>query len=134
MTEKEAVKALRLEGGLEITGKTKRVVDFFEGLDMAIKALEEIQQYRAIGTAEECREAVEKQNPKKIIIRNWSSTFCPTCGHELSTSLGDGYYKHPTFLERCPKCGQVIQWDENLEGMEDERDLLQRHRRVGNKM
>ena len=66
MTEKEAVKALRLEGGLEITGKTKRVVDFFEGLDMAIKALEEIQQYRAIGTAEECLEAREKQKPKKV--------------------------------------------------------------------
>ena len=29
-------------------------------LDMAIKALEEVQQYRAIGTVDECREAVEK--------------------------------------------------------------------------
>lgn len=80
----------------------------------------ELEQYRKIGSVKECREAVEKQNPKKIIIRNWSSTFCPTCGHELSTSLGDGYYKYPTFLERCPNCGQLIQWEENLEGMEDE--------------
>lgn len=32
---------------------------------MAIHALEEIQQYRAIGTVEECREAVEKQKAKK---------------------------------------------------------------------
>lgn len=32
---------------------------------MAIKALEEIQQYRAIGTPEECRGAVEKQNTNK---------------------------------------------------------------------
>ena len=85
--------------------------------EIAIKALKEIQQYRAIGTVEECRKAVEKQNPKKIIIRNWNPTRCPTCGHELSTSLGDGYYKHPTFLERCPNCGQAIQWDENLEGV-----------------
>lgn len=91
-----------------------------ESLDMAIKALEEIQQYREIGTVEECREAVEKQRAKKIIIRDWNPTKCPTCDHELSTSLGDGYYKHPTFLERCPNCGQVIQWDENLEGMRDE--------------
>lgn len=30
-------------------------------LSDAIKALEEIQKYRAIGTPEECREAVEKQ-------------------------------------------------------------------------
>ena len=32
-----------------------------ESLDMAIKALEEIQQYREIGTVEEFREAQEKQ-------------------------------------------------------------------------
>lgn len=31
-----------------------------EACEVAIKALEEIQQYRAIGTVEECREAVEK--------------------------------------------------------------------------
>lgn len=76
----------------------------------AIKALEEIQQYRAIGAVEECREAVDKQKPKKIIIEPYCPTECPTCGHELSTSLGDGYYKYPTFLKRCPNCGQAIQW------------------------
>ena len=59
---------------------------------------EELEQYRAIGTVEECREAVEKQKPKKIIIKSYCPTVCPTCGNELSTSLGDGYYKHPTFL------------------------------------
>lgn len=52
MTEREAIKALRLEGGLEITGKAVRTMEFFEGLDVAIKALEEIQQYREIGTIE----------------------------------------------------------------------------------
>ena len=112
MTENEAIEALRLIN-------TSRVHPFYsweemaEVRDIAISALEEIQQYREIGTVKECREAVEKQNPKKIIIRNWRSTFCPTCGHELSTSLGDGYYKHPTFLERCPNCGQLIQWEES---------------------
>ena len=128
MTENELIEVLknnypktckmvngRYQGGFDDTE-----CDFGQALTSAISALKENQQYREIGTVEECREAVEKQNPKKIIIRNWSSTFCPTCGHELSTSLGDGYYKHPTFLERCPKCGQAIQWDENLEGMEDE--------------
>lgn len=38
---------------------------FAEALGMAIKALEEIQQYRAIGTGEECRAVVGKQNPNK---------------------------------------------------------------------
>ena len=64
------------------------------------------------GTVEECREAVEKQKPKKIIIKDWNPTKCPTCNYELSTSLGDGYYKHPTFLKRCPNCGQAL-IDEN---------------------
>lgn len=36
-----------------------------KAVEMAIKALEEVQQYRQIGTVEECREAVEKQNVNK---------------------------------------------------------------------
>jgi len=48
MTENEAIEALKLEGGLEITGRPIRVAQFFEGIDTAIKALEEVQQYRAI--------------------------------------------------------------------------------------
>ena len=43
MTEKEAIQALRLEGGIEISGNMRRITEFFEGLDTAIKALEEIQ-------------------------------------------------------------------------------------------
>ncbi|MBM6745231.1 hypothetical protein H6A32_13150 [Drancourtella massiliensis] len=85
-------------------------VDYKEASDIAIRAIKEVQQYREIGTVEECRKAVEKQIPKKIIIEPYCPTECPTCGHELSTSLGDGYYKYPTFLKRCPNCGQAIQW------------------------
>lgn len=36
-----------------------------EAFDVAIEALKEVQKYREIGTVEECREAVEKQKPKK---------------------------------------------------------------------
>ena len=48
MTENEAIEALKLEGGLEITGRPIRVAQFFDGIDVAIKALEEIQKYRKI--------------------------------------------------------------------------------------
>lgn len=85
----------------------------------AISALEEIQQYRKIGTVKECKEAMERQKLKHVNIEDWSPARCPSCDYELSTSLGDGYYRHPIFLERCPKCGQKIQWDENSEEMED---------------
>lgn len=48
MTENEAIEALKLEGGLEITGRPIRVAQFFNGIEVAIKALEEVQQYRAL--------------------------------------------------------------------------------------
>ncbi len=32
---------------------------------IAVKALEELEQYRSIGTVSECRDAVEKQRAKK---------------------------------------------------------------------
>ena len=54
MTENEAIEALKLEGGIEITGRPIRLAQFFEGIDSAIKALEEVQQYHKIGSLEEC--------------------------------------------------------------------------------
>ena len=117
ITALKEIQQYRKFGTLEEFYKAKKYIDLAKNHGTIGEVIDECAEYEAIGTVEECREAVEKQNPKKIIIRNWRSTFCPTCGHELSTSLGDGYYKYPTFLERCPKCGQAIQW-ENLEVME----------------
>lgn len=73
-----------------------------EALDVAIQALEEIQQYRAIGTPEECRAAVERNNEKTRIIdgvteccgydfgidafRIELSKFCPVCGRKIERS------------------------------------------------
>ncbi len=37
-------------------------------IDIAVNALEEIQQYQAIGTVEECREARERQRSNKLIL------------------------------------------------------------------
>lgn len=66
----------------------------------AISALKKIQQYREIGTVEECREAVDKQKPKKIIrIAGRYPYKCPTCNRKLE--LG---YKH------CIICGQLLKY------------------------
>ena len=66
MTENEAIK--ELETSIDIakmcTQNYERKNEI-QGYEMAIKALEEVQQYRKIGTVEECREAVEKQNVNK---------------------------------------------------------------------
>lgn len=66
MTENEAIKELETSIDLAkmCTQNYERKSEI-QGYEMAIKALEEIQKYRAIGTPEECREAVEKQKDDK---------------------------------------------------------------------
>lgn len=50
----------RYKGGFDNTD-----CELGKAFNIAIKALEEVQQYRAIGTPEECRAAMEKQNANK---------------------------------------------------------------------
>lgn len=61
----------------------------------------EIDEYRSIGTVEECRAAVEKQRGKKANIGNDNGRkrkCCSVCGCFYS----------PT-SRYCPKCGQAIE-------------------------
>lgn len=114
MTENEALEALKLEGGLEITGRPIRVAQFFEGIEVAIKALEEVRQYRAIGTPEECRAAVEKQTARKGIRekikkgynRGKHHYYCPVCYEkgDLRNKYNVGLY--------CSDCGQKLDWSD----------------------
>ena len=62
MTENEAIARMqyRIDTATEVIGKGSDG-KAYEDMEIAIKALEEIQQYRAIGTVEECREARERQ-------------------------------------------------------------------------
>ena len=110
MTENEAIEALKLEGGIEIAGNPRRIAKFFEALDMAISALKEIQQYREIGTVEECREAREKQKMKKSIDYDEDLGYfkCPSCGCCI---MADEFSDH----KYCLNCGQAIQWKESEE-------------------
>ncbi len=78
---------------------------------MAIQALEEVQQYRQIGTVEECWTAMEKQTAKKpdyegdgysdgqLVYDTW---ICPCCGKHYGVDYDDYDY--------CPNCGQHIDW------------------------
>lgn len=54
-----------------------------DALQVAIKALEELQQYRAIGTVEECRAAVEQlENERKF----WKHAYDKDLGKEKARS------------------------------------------------
>ena len=74
----------------------------------AITALKEIQQYQAIGTVKECREAVEKQKPKKTIPVTSGKFYdlgfrdkCPNCGSAIKV---DNIYHYDV----CKICGQKV--------------------------
>lgn len=85
MTENEAIDELNTSIDLAkmCTENLERKREV-QGYETAIKALEEIQQYRAIGTVEECRIAIEKQ--KKGLLadeakRIAAKTICIGCGY-----------------------------------------------------
>ena len=75
----------------------------------------ELEEYRAIGTPDECRAAVEKQKAKKP--KEYEDKFygCPTCGNILLHK----WEKYPTKLmdkknglPYCVGCGQKLDWSD----------------------
>lgn len=116
MTENEA--SVRLEvirAGL-LSGTDVKVVSSEENIkfiDAAIDAIEENQQYRTIGTLEECRAAVEKQTARRpdyegdgyadghLVYDTW---ICPCCGKHYEVDYDNYNY--------CPDCGQKLDWSD----------------------
>ena len=90
--------------------------DVNEALEIAKQALKEIQQYRDIGTVEECREAVEKQKPMKPeiytdTVQTINGSFqrdvfeCPVCGDYIC-NVEDEIPRY------CCSCGQKLEESE----------------------
>ena len=105
MTEQEAIKEVKRWTNILMSAGSKCVSETAEAQDMAIKALEEVQQYRAIGTPEELQAAMEKQIPKKPISYDDCEQFvirC-TCGKCTDTRFFHGY---------CTWCGQKLDWSD----------------------
>ena len=141
MTENEAVKYMRIEK--ECINRdcdrncakcdiVQEVDDLNSAYDAAIKALEEVQQYQAIGTHEECQTAMElykemhkrkftlksllesreKQTPKKPDLEGdgygddgvliYDTWICPCCGKRYEIDYQEYDY--------CTNCGQAIDW------------------------
>lgn len=106
MTEQETMIRLDFIRCALLGGTNPEIIpneDNVELMDNAIKALEEIQKYRAIGTPEECREAVEKQKAKKPHknYEKFSGVWC-SCGSYLGVDK-------PNY---CSDCGQKLDLSE----------------------
>lgn len=81
-----------------------------EALHMGIQSMREIEQYRALGTVEELKEAREKQIQKTPCIEGdgycpegnlvYDTWICPNCEEHYEIDYDDYDY--------CPKCGQAI--------------------------
>ena len=106
MTENKCIEILTLSPSTK-----EKVPNLNEVYEVAIKAMKEIQQYRAIGTVEECKVAVEKQKAKapdiwgdgtddkgQIIYEMYD---CPNCGESYEIEYDDYNY--------CPECGQKLE-------------------------
>lgn len=120
MTEERVIEVLGImKSQMKEFGMTAR----FEGLremqetavDVAVKSLSEIQQYRAIGTVEECREARERHREKKPNITTGKTEedklACrPICEGNLDWTYNGFWRKgNPKY---CSNCGQSIDWSD----------------------
>lgn len=87
-----------------------------QACEVAVKALEELQQYRAIGTPEECRAAAVKQTAKKPIFNhNLSDTlsiFHCECGNKIKVSHDIGIMNNNNAPNYCSKCGCRFDWSD----------------------
>lgn len=114
MTENEAI--ARIIDHFDVHHHDNRPHPYLdEAVGMAIKALEEIQKYREIGTPEECRAWKEKQNAKKIISFDYNNGTvnygCPVCKRKIISKI-DGKWCGGTFNEYCDRCGQKLDWSD----------------------
>lgn len=134
MNEQEAIEQLSGEYLVSMTGKETpaRVRYHNEALDTAIAALKEVQEYHAtgrtpsmvralqvayirvkkrldkyiaIGTPEQCREALNKQTEKTVRDQLktkyiWAVGYCPVCGTGITSR-----WKY------CQNCGQKVKWE-----------------------
>lgn len=98
------------------------VTETNSALQEITKILEELEQYRALGTVEELKEAREKQIPKTPCIEGdgyadghlvYDTWICPNCEAYYEIDYDDYDY--------CPKCGQRIDKSVFEESEEDEK-------------
>ena len=105
MTENEAISMLE-QGDKNEYEADCTYEEYLEAIEMGRKALEELQQYKTIGTVEEFKDLKEKSVAKKP-IRNDLCT-CPSCG-TYNEVIGKRRNTVAFDTVYCWHCGQGIE-------------------------
>lgn len=84
-----------------------------EAVWSGIQALKEVEQYRALGTVEELKEAREKQVAKKPIMK--TVVFCDEAEDAYVCSACEGESLLFEGQPYCENCGQALKWGEEDE-------------------
>ena len=114
MTENEAKEILENDSCYECTYGTSfgasecknKDCEIANATKLAIQALEEIQQYRAMGTVDEFKALKEKNEPKKPTDTRYFGEagyyigLCPTCKSGNNSEF-----------QYCGDCGQKLDWE-----------------------
>lgn len=123
MKENEAIKILKGDSCYECAQGTNSPVNceygkcrVAEATRVAIKALEEVQRYRSIGTPEKCQAAMEKQTARKVFLFTYNERSvlnygCPVCSRRIISKV-DGEWCGGVFSEYCYGCGQKLDWSD----------------------
>lgn len=99
--------------------KETNVTNSINNVQNAIMAINELEDYYAIGTVEECREARERQRAKKPIYKHYEDKGEPPYV-KIACPNGCRIQLYPVTEKRlahehvfCPKCGQKMDWSDN---------------------
>lgn len=105
----------------EIEDEQKAIKKIEEACLVACDAIDELQEYKKLGTLGKIREAVDKQNAKKPDYKGdgytpdgsfvWDTWVCPKCETKYEVDYDDYDY--------CPNCGQRIDLSEDWSEEDD---------------
>ena len=95
----EEIQRYRGIGTVEEIKTVKKYIELKKRCGTPSNTIDLCAEYAAIGTVEECREAVEKQEPKVGIVTVGKTypVMCPSCEHKMEFA-----YHH------CIFCGQNL--------------------------
>ena len=106
----DVIKKFMITNGDADKGRCYKNIDL---LKTVIYAMQELREYKHLGTLEELSEMVEKQRAKKATYEGdgyapdgtfvWDEWLCPCCGSRFEVE----YEEH----DYCPNCGQHILWE-----------------------